>query len=112
MKNFLLQVVKAKMNKEYQDYLELLRISSPNKVICNSYEIVFKSAILSYIDTDYFCTYDDLVFLNSLSNPLSFLYENWFKTDCDGFNELKNFLGKILDEGSRKYKDKLKYTEV
>lgn len=111
MKNNLLQEVKQKMNREYYNYLELLRLSSPNKVIYNSYEIVFKTAILSYIDNNYFCGYDDLKVLNNLEYPLSFLYEEWLKTDCDSFNELKFFLGRYLDELVNDYKEKLKDKE-
>jgi len=108
LKNNLLKLVKEKMEMELKNYLELLKIKNSSQIIYNSYEIVFKFAIISYIDSDYFCSYDDLLFLNSLDYPLKFLYDSWFATDCDCFNELKMFLTRLLDESSQEYKEGLK----
>ncbi len=70
----------AKLEKEYNDYIDSLKVATADEIIKKSYETVFKEDIL--LCFDYYELDDDITeLLCSTENLLNILYEDWLNVD-------------------------------
>lgn len=79
LERFTFKKLEEKLTKEYDDFIEELKIKTPEEIINLSYEIATKQDILELIAPSDF-TYHQIRALSKAEKPLEELYYGWQDT--------------------------------
>ncbi len=94
--NDLKQKLYEKLEQEYYDFIEELKIMPPEQIIAHSYEKVFKEDILMcFEESD--LDYEKTKALCELEKPLDLLYDEWLSTDDSYMEMLRDCIDRFAD---------------
>lgn len=98
--------VYSRMEQEYNNFIENLKILSPEEIIEKSYEKVIKEEILGYFCPE-FENYlsRQIKTLNRCKNPLEELYQGWIDFDEGTHSILKESINYTIENLSEEQKD-------
>ncbi len=101
-----------KMEQEYNNYIENLKLKTPDEIIKSSYEKVMKEEILG----DFYPEYEHydmkkIKALNKCKEPLEELYQGWMDCDAGIHQVLEDSTYDTLDRLVEEQKEKKKTRE-
>lgn len=79
----------AKMNREYESFIEKVKTLPPEQILERAYEKITKQDILLCLESDDI-EYEKAKALLSFKNPLEELYQQWLRVDDTYMNELRS----------------------
>lgn len=106
MNNKLREDLYNKMEKEYDDFVEKLKVFSPERIIDTSYEVVIKGEFLSlFYPYGSIYSIEAIEKLNEFEKPLEVLYIHWLRSDGGIHEVLEDYIASILAYFTRNRKD-------
>lgn len=106
------QDVYNKMEQEYHQFIEKLKLKTPEEIIQSSYEKVMKEEILGDFCPEYkHYDIEKMKALNKVKEPLEELYQGWMECDGGIHQVLEDSTYDTLDRLVEEQKEKKKSRE-
>ncbi len=96
--NDLRDLLYKKMYKEQEQFIEKLKLSTPEEIISSSYEKVMRDDILMAVGDNNCLNDKQMKELLKIDYPLSACYNEWMDTDCSHMEMLQDTISDFADE--------------
>lgn len=88
--NDLRDLLYEKMYKEQEQFIEKLKLSTPEEIISSAYEKVMRDDILMTFENEDFLDNKHIKELLKLDYPLSACYNEWMDNDCSHMDMIRD----------------------
>lgn len=105
------QQLYEKMRLEQRNFVEELKLSSPEKIIEKAYELVIREDILLSLEGDEL-PFEKAKALNNTKYPLSAVYDEWISNDYSHMEMIRDTLSDCADFYFKEQRSEKKKTEV